>query len=61
MQKQGGYKASYAKKSIPDLSIVSSRDLLSRIQKHFPTMSEDQLKSITRKCTDIIREYFVKD
>lgn len=61
MQKQGGYKVGYAKKSIPDLSIVSSRDLLSRIQKHFPTMSEDQLKSITRKCTDIIREYFVKD
>lgn len=61
MQKQGGYKASYAKKSIPDLTIVSSRDLLSRIEKHFPTMSEDQLKSITRKCADIIREHFVKD
>lgn len=53
--------AQLAQKSIPDLSIVSSRDLLSRIQKHFPTMSEDQQKQITRKCADIIREHFVKD
>lgn len=54
------YKASYAKKSMQDMSIVTSRDLLSRIQKHFPTMSEDELKPITRKCADVIRKHFVK-
>ena len=61
LEPQSAHKASYAKKSMQDLSIVSSRDLLSRIQKHFPTMSEDELKPITRKCADLIRQYFVKD
>jgi len=55
LEPQSAHKASYAKKSMQDLSIVSSRDLLSRIQKHFPTMSEDELKPITRKCADVIR------
>ena len=60
LEPQSAHKASYAKKSMQDLSIVSSRDLLSRIQKHFPTMSEDELKPITRKCADVIRKHFVK-
>ena len=49
-----------AQKSIQDLSVVSSRDLLERIEKHFPTMTQDQLKQITRKSADLIRQYFVK-
>jgi hypothetical protein len=60
LEPQSAHKASYAKKSMQDLSIVSSLDLLSRIQKHFPTMSEDELKPITRKCADVIRKHFVK-
>jgi len=60
LEPQSAHKASYAIKSMQDLSIVSSRDLLSRIQKHFPTMSEDELKPITRKCADVIRKHFVK-
>lgn len=60
LEPQSAHKASYAKKSMQDMSIVTSRDLLSRIQKHFPTMSEDELKPITRKCADVIRKHFVK-
>lgn len=59
--KRVAQRQALAQKSIQNLNVVSSRDLLERIEKHFPTMTQDQLKQITRKCADIIREYFVKD
>ncbi len=59
--KRVAQRQALAQKSIQNLNVVSSRDLLERIEKHFPTMTQDQLKQITRKCADLIRQYFVKD
>lgn len=59
--KRVAQRQALAQKSIKDASPVSSKDLLERIAKHFPTMTLDQQKQLTRKSADIIREYFVKD
>lgn len=59
--KRVAQRQALAQKSVEDITPVSSKDLLERIAKHFPTMTEDQQKQLTRKSADIIRKYFVKD